>query len=374
VLIIVAVSLRTPEQVFITDGYPELTYVNQAGGKPEAELQEGLGQANKIISIVGASKTGKSTLCDKYFGSEKILIPGGRIENMHGLWSEAYRQIGGKITEGYARNVLGETLDALTKRGLPVVLDDFHYVDRQVQRVICQQMKNEAARGLRFIVINTPHRGDDPIRNNSDLSGRFFKVDLQFWTAQDLMEIGKKGFSGVGLRVSGEVLDILAREALGSPQLMQTLCLETCRSMPEDTPYEQQTVDHTNFDIAKVREKTVRSYDHSTALHYLREGPGERGRARNVYTFQDGSTGDVYTALVRCLTLDPPFVSITLGQIKARVSQIVMEGEMPNMAAALSHLNDLFKDDYRPMEWDGDKELLWVVDPHFYFYLRCKPI
>jgi predicted GTPase len=80
-------STLTPEQVFVTDGFPELTYVRQEEGRPERELQEGLDQQNKIISIVGASKTGKSTLCDKRFGKKlgvnKILVTGDQIPDVY---------------------------------------------------------------------------------------------------------------------------------------------------------------------------------------------------------------------------------------------------------------------------------------------------
>ncbi len=90
-------SIITPEQVFVTDGFPDLTYVSQANGIPEANLKEGIAQANKLISIVGESKTGKTTLCDNVFGKkpgiDKILVTGDRIENEHSLWSEAFRQL-----------------------------------------------------------------------------------------------------------------------------------------------------------------------------------------------------------------------------------------------------------------------------------------
>ena len=363
--------MTTPEEVFITDGFPRLTYVDPGGGKPEADLKEGLAQENKIISIVGASKTGKSTLCDKHFGSGRILVTGDQIKNPDVMWSEAYRQIGGQVTSGYAMNVLGATIEAIVAKGIPMLLDDFHYVEAEVQRTICQQMKNAAARRLRFVVLNTPQRGDDPVRNNPDLAGRFFTVDLGFWSSDELSEIGRKGFPQVGLKVTEEVLRILADEALGSPQLMQTLCLETCRVLPQDVPYEQQSVDKDTFNLAAVKAKTGRSYGFDTELHYLREGPKERGRERNTFKFADGESGDVYNALVRALAADPAFVSIGIDEIKARIKKTVVDGGTPNVAAALTYVNDLFGA-RRPIEWDEQKQRLSIVDPHFYYYLRLK--
>jgi hypothetical protein len=363
--------------VFVTDGFPDLTYVSQSGGAPEANLKEGLAQANKVVSIVGESKTGKTTLCDNVFGknpgTDKILVTGDRIESEHSLWSEAFRQLQSPITSGYANNTLGETIDLLIARGLPVIIDDFHYVKKELQQGICRQMKNAASRGLRFVVLNTPHRVDDPIRSNPDMSGRFFQVNLGFWSDVDLMQIGIKGFGKLGLRVSDEVLAILAKEALRSPQLMQTLCLETCRVLPADVPFEHQDVSIPKFDLQKVKDKAARSYNYSTPLDFLRGGPEERGNPRNIFSLADGSEGDVYEILVRALAMDPPFLTISLDELKDRVTKLVgSNGKQPNVQMALGYTPTLFKDSRPPLQWDSMKRQLTVVDPHFYFYLRYK--
>jgi hypothetical protein len=370
-------SQITPELVFVTDGFPDLTYVLQAGGVPEANLKEGISQANKIISIVGESKTGKTTLCDSVFGKkpgiDKILVTGDRIENEHSLWSEAFRQLQTPVTSSYANNTVGETIDLLIARQLPVILDDFHYVAKDLQNGICRQMKNAASRGLRFVVLNTPHRVDDPIRSNPDMSGRFFEVNLGFWSEVDLMQIGRKGFEKLDLRVSDEVLQILARESLRSPQLMQTLCLETCRVLSPDTPYEHQEINAASFDLQKVKDKAVRSYNHSTPLDFLRNGPEERGSPRNIYSLNDGSQGDVYEILVRALAIDPPFLTISLDDLKDRVLKLVRtQSQQPNIPMALGYTAKLFKDGRPPIQWDSTKRQLTVIDPHFYFYLRFK--
>jgi ABC-type lipoprotein export system ATPase subunit len=63
--------MLTPEAVFVTDGFPQHTYVAFEAGSKEAELRDGLAQQNKIISISGPSKSGKTTLCNKVFGTDK---------------------------------------------------------------------------------------------------------------------------------------------------------------------------------------------------------------------------------------------------------------------------------------------------------------
>ena len=65
--------MLTAEDVFITTGFPEHTYVALAAGAKENELRDGLAQKNMIISISGPSKSGKTTLCDRVFGKDKGL-------------------------------------------------------------------------------------------------------------------------------------------------------------------------------------------------------------------------------------------------------------------------------------------------------------
>ena len=89
--------MLTAEDVFITTGFPEHTYVAFDAGSKEIELREGLAQKNMIISISGPSKSGKTTLCDRVFGKEKglthIYVTGDTITKIDELWFEAYRQV-----------------------------------------------------------------------------------------------------------------------------------------------------------------------------------------------------------------------------------------------------------------------------------------
>jgi hypothetical protein len=79
---------------------------------------------------------------------------------------------------------------------MPVIIDDFHYVSRQLQKRLCQQMKGAAARAVRLVVLTVPHRGDDPVRNNPDLAGRFYSVDINFWVPGTLKKIATSFDSG----------------------------------------------------------------------------------------------------------------------------------------------------------------------------------
>jgi adenylylsulfate kinase-like enzyme len=85
------------EDVFITTGFPEHTYVALAAGTKENELRDGLAQKNMIISVSGPSKSGKTTLCDRVFGKDKglthIYVTGDAITKVEDLWFEAYAKL-----------------------------------------------------------------------------------------------------------------------------------------------------------------------------------------------------------------------------------------------------------------------------------------
>lgn len=305
-------------------------------------------------------------------GVDKIYVTGDAINSPDGLWHEAYRQISDDTDKHFSELGHAERVERITVSELPVIIDDFHYIPKNVQPTVCRQLKNAASDGLRIVVLSTPHRGDDPIRGNPDLSGRYFAVNFRFWDYRDLAQIGAIGFRRLGLGLSETMLDQLAREALRSPQLMQTLCLETCRSLGQDRPYEQAR--DQDVDKNEVTRRTLRSYNLETPFHILSNGPPERGSKRLEYKLVGGGTADVYQVLVRILQSDPQFYQISLDELKSRVKTIVSDAREPNIRAALQQLSALYKDTVNPIEWDDEKRQLTIVDPHFYFYLRNKPL
>ena len=367
-------SIMRPEEVFVTDGFPTHTYVPVESGKPEKDLAEGLEQKNKIISIAGPSKSGKTTLCDKVFGStkgvDKMYVTGDAIAKPDDLWSEAYQQVIDDTDRNYYELSHAQRIERLIAAEMPLIIDDFHYISREFQAPLCRQLKNAASAGLRIVVLSIPHRGDDPIRSNSDLSGRYFSINFKFWDIPDLAKIAYSGFPKVGMPIFDDFISSLAGEAVKSPQVMQTLCLESCRSRPLDIPLEH--TDRSLLDLADIRQRTLRSYNMSSTFHILESGPPERGNKRYDYSSRMGGKLDVYQTLVRILALDPPFDQIGLDDLKQRVRAVLNDKDEPNIRAALNQIEKLYKAADSPLDWDDEKRVLTIVDPHFYYYLRNR--
>jgi hypothetical protein len=153
------------------------------------------------------------------------------------------------------------------------------------------------------------------------------------------------------------------------------VCLARARGQrQEEIPFVEQIVSAESFNLMRIKELAVRWYNQSTQFHYLKSGPEERGNPRKYYAIKGQDKGDVYNFLVRVMALDPPFVQLSSDAMKSRMESISDDDEEPNIRGALNQIEKAFKDGESrpPIEWDDNKKLLSIVDPHFYFYLRCQ--
>ena len=73
-----------------------------------------------------------------------------------------------------------------------------------------------------------------------------------------------------------------------------------------------------------------------SAFHLLLNGPPERGSKRLDYQLKDSSKADVYQILIDVLRLDPPFVQLSLDEIKTRMRSLVDDKREPNIRGALA--------------------------------------
>jgi len=365
-------AMHTPESVFVTDGFPEHTYVSQDEGAKEVELKDGLEQRNKIISISGPSKSGKTTLCDQVFGTSKgadrIYVTGETLHTPDDLWKEAFGQVSDDTQKPFEGLSFGQRLEVIVGSHIPLIIDDYHYIKSDLQSTVAKQIKNAASQGLRIVCLSVPHRGDDPIRNNNDLSGRFFSVNFDYWSDDDLLQIPAKGFPMVGLPMHESFNRALASQALRSPQIMQTLCLEACRIHGKDRPLELVTPNVGQ--TPEIIKRTIRSYNYATNFAILKAGPARRGKERTVFKTRAGRNVDVYECLLAAFRLNPPFLQLTLDEIRSRVRDILGPSKEPNVRSALQQYPELFGGKAPPLDWDDEKRQLTVVDPHFYFFLR----
>ena len=416
------VSLKATE-VFTPGAYPAHTYVERLQGTLEARLRDGIETPGNVVSLSGPSKSGKTVLVERVVGMDDLItVTGAGIDDPDAVWdrvldwmespSETSRgvTVEGSINAGaeasgsvgiplVARGEVGASLGASVgaaragskvykRRGLAqvveeiggssfvVLIDDFHYMARNVQEEVAKQLKEAVRQGVKIITAAVPHRSDDVVRANPELRGRVITLDLTSWTVDNLVAIADKGFGLLNVILDRSAVKELALEAAGSPQLMQALCLNMCFELNtrEKAPIPQaKTVGAA--ERAAVYERTAQATNFRSLVDVLDSGPKTRGTERKTYPFRDGSNGDVYRCVLKAVAADPPKLSFKYDDLLDRAHRIC-NGEPPvgsSVIGSCTHMSKLAQEKFpreRVLDWDEQKLVLDIPDPYLLFYLR----
>lgn len=412
-------------EVFTPNQFPEYTYIERPKEDLEGKLKRALSTPNVIVSLSGPSKSGKPVLAKKLVGEDSLIhIFGAEIRTGSELWGRVlgWMDAPSSVTEQAADSRANKTGGEVAARGSILVaeasgkatfdttgtrsqststtrtdsslsrvvrdlansdyvvfLDDFHYIPtEEAQQDVARQLKAAGERGIKICTATVPHRADNVVRNNPELRGRLAQVDTTFWSPAELAEIAKAGFAKLQVKLpSGKMMDI-AREACGSPQLMQRICLDVCFTLGIDKEFDaQREMDFSPQQLQTFLQQSSTHSDFGTMVANMHQGPKERGSERRVHEFFDGSRGDVYRAILLALASGAPVMEIPYSDLMERIQKVCV-GEGPSASSIVSACRQISRiarrvaPQERVLEWD-DQELtgtMSVVDPYFLFYLR----
>jgi hypothetical protein len=410
--------------VFTPNQFPEYTYIHRPKEDLEGKLKRALATPNVVTSLSGPSKSGKTVLAKKLVGEENLIhVFGAEVTSGSELWErvlswmDAPSSVTEQTTETRANKMGGEaaakgsifvaeasgkvTFDTTgthsqnnaatrTDRGLSrvvkeiaksdyvVFLDDFHYIPVDAQQDVARQLKAAGEQGIKICTATVPHRADNVVRNNPELRGRLAQVDTTFWSPQELLEIAKAGFAKLQVDLPLAKMMDIAREACGSPQLMQRICLDVCFNLGIEKEFDSpKTLDFSGQQFQTILQQSSTHSDFGTMVANMHLGPKERGSQRHVHQLIDGSRGDVYRVILMALAHGAPVMEVPYSDLMERI-QAVCVGEGPSASSIVQACRQIAKiarriaPKERVLEWD-DLELtgtMSVVDPYFLFYLR----
>lgn len=327
-----------------------------------------------LMSVSGPTKTGKTVLVNKVVGEDRLVsVSGSSISGAETLWERASAEVG---LSGLPQS---DIIELLRDDDRVLLIDDFHYVARDVQRLIAQQIKDAIARGLLVIVVSVPHRSDDAIRGNPDLRGRVMTIDLDYWERPELYQIADIGFPLLNLKLEDETKAWLAEQSLRAPQLMQHLCLEICRYLQVKRPQEGiQSVSLDKSELSDIAQHVALYTESKSIFQVLQQGPHVRGTERTIHRFKGGPQGDVYELVLHALWQDPPILSFPMPVLRERVSSVLLHGgtvgaSLQNAVRNMAKLNQERMPDQRVIEWDEERQTLDILDPYFAYYMRWGP-
>lgn len=396
-------------EVFTPSEQPTHTYVERFSDAPEQQLRNALSIPNMAISLSGPSKTGKTVLVRKVLSDEHLInVSGASLQVVDDLWKGVLDwmdvpasitttsgstesanvgvQLGLTATGGTAittsststpaQSLFNKVISEIANSDFVVFIDDFHYIPSTLQVPVARQIKAIAEKGVKVCVASVPHHSDDVVRGNPELRGRVSSVDTGYWTQQELKVIATKGFGVLNMDLAPSVVDRLAKEACGSPQLMQILCLNLCFATSHNNGgVSEARIEITDEDFEKIFSQSSHLANFATLTGALHSGPKQRGTERNHFNFTDGSSGDVYRAILLVLANGEPSLSRRYDEIIAEVAEICA-GEKPYGSSISSTLQQMMgiaqsqSEGQKILEWEND--VLTIADPYFLFYLRCS--
>ncbi len=411
------------QEVFTPGSFPTHTYVERDHLKLEQELRDALDTPGYIASVSGPSKSGKTVLVERVVGRDNlIVVTGAGITHFEQVWGRALdwlhkpdsktRTVGfsggvtpsvsakasagipaiGKVDGSAAISITGSAQEDLSTTfsragmqqvaeeiagtGRVLLIDDFHYLPRDTQNFVAESMKEGARRGIRICTASVPHRAEDVVRANPDLTGRLLSVDLDYWNSGDLVRIAELGFEAMGFWIDEDSVARLVVESAGSPQLMQALCLNTCLHLGirEAVPSGDEGVLLDETDLEAIFRRTARMADRRGLVSVLKAGPDQRGKERKEFPLKNGEAEDTYQIVVRALAMNPPLVRLRYSEIRDRIEALCVDEkpgttQIKNTCRHMAAKAQEYVDSKISIDWD-EHHGLDVADPYLLFYLR----
>lgn len=413
------------QEVFVPGTIPTYTYVDRGDDEFEEKLRRGLRTPGKVVSVSGPSKSGKTVLVRRVVGDANLVnVKVSGVSGIESLWRKILNELGapseaesfseqseetstrslfgmniklptiggvsaenevsateGAIegsTERYNVNSVSDIVKYINKSEYTLLVDDFHKANsEELQEEIAGTIKELIEDQLSTCVALVPHRSDDLTKADPDLRGRVQLIEMGFWEDSELSKIADLGFDTLNVDFPNKVIEKFVTESAGSPQLMQQLCLTACYELDINEKQSEPRAISVDEDIAtKVLEDVVNHSDHRRTVEVLDNGPKVRGEPRKNFDFETGS-GDVYRAILKAISGDPPKLSYEYEELKQRVDDLCV-GESPDgssITRACEKMNELMKENLskeQPLEWDDTEEkgTLAIPDPYLLYHLR----
>ena len=408
------------QDIFVPGGFPLHTYNPRVDLRLESRLAESRENLCKLVTVTGQTKSGKTVLARRVFPREdSVWIDGGTVSAESDFWDQIIQQLElfqsverevgntleGKVTgkgSGQAGIVFakggievggelgaahessrsnGQTLSSrvvaltgLRDSDTPLVIDDFHYLPRDLQGNLVRALKPLVFDGLPIVIIAIPHRRYDALKVEKEMTGRIHPVDIPTWTQPELEFIPSTGFERLNYSVPPKVSKTLAHESIGSPHLMQEFCRGVCRVLSIERRDSIAELD--------ISDEILESIFHDAAetigrpiFEKLARGPRQR-TDRVDRELKDGRIVDIYELVLHALAhIRPGLVSVEYEELRSAIRD-VSASQIPQLhevARVLKHMATIAASDQSStpvIDFEEEEKKLHITDPFFAFYLR----
>ncbi len=406
--------------VFVPGGFPRHTYNPRVELQVEGRVRQVLENLCKLAIVTGHTKSGKTVLVRSILPREEhVWIDGGVIGHEDDFWSAVIDQlqlfqdteatsesstqvelsaagtIGGNIlvAKGEAElgasygtdHVEGESqtrtvssrivaLKGLGEKRRALVIDDFHYLPRELQGSIVRVLKPLVFEGVPVVIIAIPHRRYDAVKVEREMTGRIMPVEIPAWSKDELVFIPEKGFELLNGTITSELVEQLADESIGSPHLMQEFCRSICRAHGITETFGGGSATLPKGRMSEVFRETADTIGRPI-FEKLARGPRQR-TDRIQRKLKSGDEVDIYGLVLHGLAhLRPALVTLEYEDLRSAIREVSAQDppQLHEVARVLKHMSEIAATDQSStpvIDFDEEEKVLHVTDPFFAFYLR----
>lgn len=367
-----------------------------------------LAARNQHIALKGESKSGKSWLRQGIFPKANVIqcrisdtveniyrqilanldvlirtevnSSGGGIINFEATgeagWSFLAKASGKLAAEGtYSHETISrpvgrdeldlEFIASIVKAsGRRVVIEDFHYLSTEPQRVIAHDLKTLWDYGVYVVVVGIWHRKNYLTYLNSDLAGRIAEVNVD-WNESELKDSMQKGCAALNVHVHSDLVNRIAKISYSNIGILQSLALnfmDVCgvRNRQEKTVelYDASKLDYAGMLYAEQLEAV-----YSLFAERVSEGIRRRKNATQIYALSLWSVMEA---------TDQELLSgLTLDWIFNRTHERQPRIQKSNLRTVLRKFKSLQEDDRGKgivLSYDDATDTLVLIDKGLLFF------
>lgn len=407
-------------EVFVPGGFPRHTYNPRDARKIEEQLAEVKENLCKLVTVTGHTKSGKTVLTRKILPvGEAVWVDGGAVKTEDDLWTSVLDQLDaytdhdsgietgststiqgkataganylvvkgeGEVAVGHERSQGNKTgrarkisnriaaLSALRQQSRPLVIDDFHYLPKELQGGIVRALKPLVFDGVPVVLIAIPHRRYDAVRVEREMTGRILPMTIPTWSEPELSFIPTTGFPLLSIGVPNSIGLALAKQAIGSPHLMQ----EFCRGIARHAAFKGVSEIDPDLDLTPIFRDVANTIGRPI-FEKLAKGPRQRSD-RVKRKLKSGGEADIYELVIHALAhLKPDLITLEYEDLRAAIREVT-SGNIPQLhevARVLKHMATIASTDQSStpvIDFDEADKKLHITDPFFAFYLRWGDI
>jgi hypothetical protein len=265
-------------------------------------------------------------------------------------------------------------IERVKKSHIAVVIDDFHYLSRDLQGSITRFLKPLVFDGVPVVYLAIPHRRYDAIKVEREMNGRIEVVEVPSWTDVELAEIAQLGFPLVNIAPHFDTSTMLAKEAQGSPHLMQEFCKDICHK--SDVHETAELMRHINPDYNYSRIfHTVAEELGKNIFEKLARGPRSR-TDRMPRRLKTGQTADIYKVVLLALAdLKPGVTTVEYETLRSSIKNVLDDvlpdaHQVSRVLEQMARISSMDESSVPVIDYEKDERKLHITDPFFAFFLK----